>query len=83
MTKKISQREARRLLKQVRSFEERDRHRADAWHRDYPGGINIISVDVNAEIATCIWTAQRLGHPIVAKMDGDNRLKIFGLPAKS
>ena len=68
---KISQREARRLRKQVAAMEQRERTRIAQWNCDYPGGNNIMTVDMADNVGHAILsTAMSLGFTIVVKLDG-------------
>lgn len=76
---KISQREARRLLARVKALEAADRARHAAYGSEYPGGRNVAHVDLGDLTAGKLGVAQLLGHPLVARMDG-NKLLIYALP---
>lgn len=79
-TKRISQREARRLRKRVEELERRERDRLSNWAHDYPSGVNIATFDVTeAKVQRgAMDAAHRLGHALVAKLDGD-RMLVYGV----
>lgn len=69
--KKISQREARKLRKRVQELEKRNEQNANAWAREYIGGVHMDTVSVsNVSHAIC-RTARRLGRALVV-IPGDN-----------
>lgn len=64
---KISQREARRLRKQVAAFEELEMRRLRSWASEWPTGVEITNAvyDQTGAIPTAIRTARKLGHAVV------------------
>lgn len=71
---KISQREARRLKKQVAELMGRMDAQRRTWGRDYPG-VHILTMQKTetidgTDIAT-LRTARTLGHTLVVTMEGD------------
>lgn len=79
---RISQREARRLRKQVAELQAMEEKRRRSWNSDYPGGINLVNISVADKpwlIAT-IKTARKLGHAVVVTSNGDSELQFYGLP---
>lgn len=81
----ISQREARRMRKELTEIYNRDRRRALAWSSDYPGGVNIDSIAVNDNEWHIVSTAQKLGHTCVVKaaQNGKYELLVYALPEAS
>lgn len=77
----ISQREARRLRKQLRELEQRDNRRSNAWAQDYPGGTVIATISLAAlpKENSAISTARKLKHAVVAISDGD-LVRFYALP---
>jgi hypothetical protein len=79
--KAISQREARRLQKEVRGLKTTLADLYRTWGRDYPG-VHILSLDkgdsVGIEDLKTIETARRLGHPVIVTHDG-TRLLFYGV----
>jgi hypothetical protein len=76
---KISQREARRLRKRVQELERQEEVRRRTWSREYPGGTNFHSFDLDDVSTATVATAQALGHAIVCTISG-RRLMFFALP---
>lgn len=80
-SRRISQREARRLLARVLRLErERDEQRA-GWATDYPCGVNIATLDLSqlpAELSA-IRTARRLAHAVVAVTE-QHQVRLYALP---
>lgn len=79
MRKKISQVEARRLLKRVQEMERLGRERLLRYSSDYPGGINFHTMSINSEGAACIHTAQKLEHAIVVRIGHDDKLYFYAV----
>lgn len=71
MSKKISQREARRLRKRVAELEKRNEQNASAWAREYIGGVHVATVGVSDVNHAICRAARKLGHALVA-VPGDN-----------
>ena len=75
-TKKISQREARRLRKRVIELEYRLNCADDAAVSDYPGtGLYTINIDEKTQGA--IYAARRLGYGITAAPRDSGKLALF------
>jgi hypothetical protein len=69
---KISQREARRLRKRVTELEAAETKRRRTWSQEWPGGVQIAATSPTESVLTAIRTARKLGHAVVATVDGDN-----------
>lgn len=71
--KAISQREARRLKKQVRDLMNQIDTMRRSWGRDYPG-VHLLTLneeDVMGDTDVAVLkTARRMGHPVVVTVDG-------------
>ncbi len=68
MSKTISQREARRLRKRVEELELMQSERFAAYRADYPGGVNVMTIDTLTDFGKGICqTATRIGAAIVCK----------------
>jgi hypothetical protein len=81
MTRKISQREARRLRRRVEELERNNIRRLSLWHSEYPGGVNVANLDTGdwgKELRAKLLTTRMLGFAIVAKMDGP-RVMFYGV----
>ena len=81
-TKRISQREARRLRKRVEELERQDNRRRNAWANEYPGGVNIGSVtlaDADCHVIGAIHAARLLKHAVVVTRTGGT-INFFALP---
>jgi hypothetical protein len=78
----ISQREARRLKRQVRVFEDAERRRRRVWGTEYPGGAQVASAKWEAlqSIPVAIRTARKLGHAVVALANDDGEVRFIALP---
>lgn len=72
--KHISQREARRLKKQVEALTVRDETRCSRYGSDYPGGVNIDTIGLDTASTAALTTAQRLGFALVGRMRGSELL---------
>lgn len=79
-SRKISQREARRLLKQVEELQRRERARLETYGGSYPGGVHTLQFDTLNEWAKGrLWMARQLGCVFVAKY-ADEKLHIYAVP---
>lgn len=78
MARLISQREARRLRKEVVELRERERVRLAVWSSDYPGGVHIDTVRINSTEVAIAETAAKLGFVIVAK-PANNTLRLYAV----
>ena len=77
---KISQAEARRLKRRVRELENTLERQHSAWACDWPGGVSILNMTDNSDIAlTVVKTARMLGHAVVVMRDGST-LRFYALP---
>lgn len=85
MSKRISQREARRLAKRVLELERRQSAQRSMWSQEYFGGVNITSVkyDSIGSVVSAIRTARALGHAVVVIADSDGTLRFMALPHKT
>ena len=82
---KISQREARRLKKQVEELLRDERSRLGKWAMDWPGGVNVASTQwgPNDVVPVAIRTARLLGHAVVAMADSNGLVRFMALKLKS
>lgn len=78
---RISQREARRCKKQLAEMELRDRERNNAWCHDWPLGVNIGSIRLQADSALVgsIRTARNLQHAVVATCDETGMVRFYAI----
>lgn len=80
----ISQREARKLRKQVAEFERREWERGNAWCVEWPNGVNIGQVNLApadfGRIVGAILTARKLKHAVVATVTENGLLNLHALP---
>lgn len=74
MRTKISQREAHSLKKRVEKLEKEQRTRLQRWGSEYPGGVNIFRVRLDAVQAARTDVAIALEHTIVGKLHGEELL---------
>lgn len=77
-TKRISQREARKLRKELDRMREAERMRGIQWRSGYPGGVHVQNVTVSPEAAARLDTAARLDHALVAKIEGST-LRLYAM----
>jgi hypothetical protein len=77
----ISQREARRLRKRVAELEQMIDGRNKRWAREYPGGVGLGWINVDAIAVAQVRTARLLGHAVVViASDPADKLGLFALP---
>jgi hypothetical protein len=74
---RISQREARRMRKELRELRERDVARVRAWSKDYVGGVCIVTMEAGDVALTAIRTARALGHAVVVTHSATERTLYF------
>jgi len=79
---KISQREAKKNLKQLRMLQSEIEHQRRAWGQEYFGGTNIASVSFSADhqIVVAVRTARKLNHAVVVIGDDGGGLRFMALP---
>ena len=77
MSSQISQREARRLRKRVNELERREADRVRVWSSDWPGGVHLFGVTLQSDQIACLRTAQKLGHYLIAKIDGTGSTQFY------
>ncbi len=65
MSRKISQRQARLMSKQLSDIAERDSRRQMEWVTEYPGGVHIRTLAVGDGTSDVLYTARRLGFSII------------------
>lgn len=80
MSPRISQRQARRLRKQVEQLTAILRGQRNLWARDYPSGTQIDTVTVRSEEWHIVMTARTLGHACVVVPGDDSTLRVYALP---
>ena len=80
MRKHISQREARRLQKRVAALKEQERVRMSRYRAEYPGGVHILTLGLDAEGRGRLYGASVMGAAFVAKLDG-SEVRIYAIPA--
>jgi len=81
MRKRISQREARRLLARVTELENEKSIRANRHRMAYPGGVALVSGVKLSDFGTGVLCgAARSGRALIAKYDEASReVTIFGV----
>jgi len=82
MATRISQREAHKLRKRVASLEQMERDRANAYQREYPGGIHVESIPLTPIQYAKLYTTRRLGFALVGTVVNRDELTIYALPSK-
>jgi len=75
---KISQREARRLRREVKRLEEVIREQRRYWATEWPNSTVLGRLAVPSETQAMVRTARILKHAVVVTLEGEN-LKFFGL----
>lgn len=78
MSKPISQRQASTAIKLLAEIRARDEARMSRWSSAYPGGTNIAIMDLSAETAARLFTAQLLEFAVVVRMEG-NRAHVYAV----
>lgn len=83
MSKRISQREARRLRKRVAVLEDLERRRYSAWAREYPSGTHVGSISWPGRNTTteAVRVARLLGHAVIVTVDG-TELRLYATRLK-
>ena len=77
---RISQREARRLKKRVDELERQRASQFARWGSEFPGGVNIDFIDVQAVEYVAVKTAVALGHAVVVRpANQENRILLFAV----
>jgi hypothetical protein len=75
MTKKISQREARRTRRALAARQAQDAANARLWSSEYVGGTWIAKmIGVPAEVIVAVTVARRLRRGVVVTTDSDGDL---------
>jgi len=77
---KISQREARILKRRVIELERQLDNQRSRWSKDWPGGVNIDTVEVNMSEWYIVKTARLLGHAVVIVPGDAPKLLVYGIP---
>ena len=80
--KKISQREARRLIKRVTALEAAAEWQRRAWSQEYIGGAEIGRVEWEplSPIPVAVRTARKLRHAVVVIGDDTGLIRFMALP---
>lgn len=81
MAKRISQREASRLKKQVEFLTRQLANQRSTWRQDYIG-IEIGRADLD-KTANAVRVARKLGHAVVVTGDDTHTLRFVALPHPS
>lgn len=78
----ISQREARRLRKEVARLTGIIRAQRRTWSQEYIGGIHLQTVpwQPNDSVPVSIRTARSLGHAVVCMCDETGQVRFIALP---
>lgn len=79
MTKHISQREARRLQKQVRKMEADRAEERSWWSKEWPDGVLLDTIEVTNAEWHIVRAARLLGHPVVITSGELNKLSVWGI----
>lgn len=79
----ISQREARELKRRVHDLEAIEDRRRNAWADSYPGGANIVTLNVPDYARSAIKTARLLKHAVVVTVTSDGNIAFYALPLGS
>ena len=79
--KKISQREARQLRKEVGELKAKLSEQRYQWAREWPGGTHLRTIQCHPETSAVIDTARALKHAVVVVPERDqHKLRLYGLP---
>ncbi len=76
----ISQREARRNLKELTALQRALDFQARAWNQQYLGGVEIAALSVGDVTAACIRTARKLKRAVVVTSDDSTTIRFIALP---
>ena len=78
--KKISQRQARANLKELKQLRAVEDQRRNNWRRDYPGGVHLHTMsEPDAKLYTTTKTARQLKHAVVLTA-ADGAIHCYALP---
>lgn len=80
--KVISQREARKLKRRVEDLECMIQRQRSTYVASYPGGVHlgVITSMMDDNTMAGVYTAQRLGHAVVATADGAHKFNLYAIP---
>lgn len=82
MRQRISQKRAYALRKRVNELEQKIREMKRSWGREWPDGVDLLSLQKQEVIAeeeiAIIRTARKLGHPVIVTEQG-NTLHFYGV----
>lgn len=76
---KISQRRARKAIKELEALRAHNSSRARYWSSEYPGGTHIVTITVQGVEYVAIKTAWMLGHACVVKPSKLNEVQVFAV----
>ena len=79
--KRISQRQAIAWRNELQALKRRNELCASTWTHDYPGGVHIESVRLDATEVKIIMTARKLGFSIVcgAPRESDSYTQLYAV----
>lgn len=80
VSKRISQREARRLRQRVDQLERAIERQRASYAQEWFGGVNIASHQMPDSVAACIRTARQLKHAVVVIGDDSDSIRFMALP---
>ncbi len=83
MTRRISQREARRLRRRIEELERLIADQRRTYRQEWIGGVDIGRVEVTDTIAAIVRTARRLEHAVIAVGDDTTTIRFIALPHRS
>lgn len=79
MRKKISQAEAWSMKHQIRRMKEQDEKRNNAYAQEFPNGIHITTLNIDAVIDAKLKTARRLGYALVATAPNAGQVNFYAI----
>ena len=80
-SRRISQREARRLSKRVDELERAIESQRSVYSQEWFRAVNIATTELHETHATAIRTARRLRHAVVVVGDDTNTVRFMALPS--
>lgn len=76
--RRVSQRAARKAIRELALLKDADRRRHNGWTADYPGGVHTITCSLDDNQKGRLWGATAMGAVLVAKLDG-NIIRVYAV----
>jgi hypothetical protein len=78
--KRISQREARSLKKELFELKRRLSQQMNVWSSDYPKGIHLLTMEATPVVIATVKTARKLSRAIVVTQE-ENQIRFYACEA--